>query len=136
MDAKKTILHVEDARLWREYVMKLLGSSYEVVSCPDCIFALNWLHNKSPDLVILDHLLPGSGPFSQGMDFCSHLKKTFPAIPVIIYTGAWFGVDTVDRQQLGQKSGAVVVFKDVRDPELDHLRARVDELLSVKRQLQ
>ena len=132
MDAtrKKTVLHVDDAPLWREYVKKLLGDEYEVMSCGDCQSALAKIRRGGVDLVILDHLLPGKGPFDLGFDFCVHLKKMHPELPVIIYTGAWWGVERTDRDSLQRRTGAAVVFKDVRHPELDDLHARVNAHLA------
>jgi CheY-like chemotaxis protein len=129
-DTRKTILHVDDSRLWREYVKHLLGGEYEVMSCADCRSALALIREEEIALVILDHLVPGSGPLSLGADMSRHLRKIWPELPVILYTGAWRGTNHAGREDLQTKTGVVVVFKDGRDPKLDHLSTRVNERLA------
>ena len=82
------------------------------------------------DLLILDHLMPDTPPLGTGFDACAHVKSQYPGLPVILYTGAWQGVQEVDREDLQAKTGATVVLKEVRDPELDDLQARARELLA------
>jgi CheY-like chemotaxis protein len=129
-EPRKTVLHVDDKVLWREYVKNLLSDQYHVVSCGDCQSAFGKIQQGGVDMVILDHFLPGSGPFTLGLDFCAHLRKVHPRLPVIVYTGAWQGVEEVNRKDLQSKCDAIIVFKDGRDAALDNLRAMVDEHFS------
>ena len=125
MDAKKTVLHVDDVAMWRDYVKSLLGNDYEVMSCTDCHTALSKVQSGGIDLVIIDHLVPGTGPLSLGMELGAHLRRTHPDLPVIVYTGAWRESDGTDREDLERETRATVVFKHGRDPDRDNLRQQV-----------
>jgi CheY-like chemotaxis protein len=126
-DARKKILHADDVARWRQYVKSLLAEEYDVVSCQDCETVVASLRQGGFDLVILDVLMPGAEPLGSGFDVCLHLRKTYPTLPVIVFTGAWAGVD-VNREELMAKTRCPVVFKEALDPELDDLPARVREL--------
>jgi len=128
--SKKTILHVDDELLWRQFVRELLGRRHEIISCRDLMMALVTVQRGAVDLALVDHLIPGSGPFTHGLDFCLHLRKTFPNLPVIIYTGAWRGVSGVDRKELQNKLDVTVVFKDARDHVLDDLQGKIESELA------
>jgi CheY-like chemotaxis protein len=130
VDSKKTVLHVDDVAMWRDYVKSLLGNEYDVMSCTDCHTALARVQSGGVDLIILDHLVPGSGPLSLGMELGAHLRRTHPELPVIVYTGAWRGSDGAEREDLEKKSKATVVFKHGRDPERDNLREQVHKQLT------
>jgi len=116
--------------VWRDYVSNLLGKDYEVLSCTDSNKALAKVKQGGIDMVILDHLMPGAGPLSLGMDLGAHLRRILPELPVIIYTGAWRDCNGADRKELQRKTNAVIVFKHGRDPHLDNLRKQVHTLLS------
>ena len=53
------IFVVEDEALVAETIISALGDDYEVTSCGDSVAALGRLATESPDLVLLDLLLPG-----------------------------------------------------------------------------
>lgn len=57
-----------------------------------------------------------------------HLRKRYPGLPIIFWTGAAEAVE-IDRKALEDKTEATVVFKDVRDQQLDDLLARVQDTL-------
>jgi CheY-like chemotaxis protein len=127
---QKTILVADDERRWREHATDLLADLYKVECVNDCESVLARMGRGGIDLVVLDHLMPGTEPLSTGIDVCLHLKERHPDLPIVLYTGAWEGVNyPVDRAQLQVKTKASVVFKDGTDQKLDDLRARVDELL-------
>lgn len=128
MNDKKTVLVADDERRWREHVKTVLGDQYNVESVTDCESVLPRIEQGGVDLLVLDHLMPGTEPLSTGFDLCTHLRAHRPALPIVLYSGAWIGVP-VPRQALEGKMKATVVFKDVRDAELDNLRTRVDGLL-------
>jgi CheY-like chemotaxis protein len=127
--SRKKILIADDERRWREYASNLLGASYDVETVTNCEAAVARVEGGGVDLVVLDHLMPGEEPFGTGFDVCVHLRKEHPELPVILYTGAWEDVDA-DREALEHKSGAVVVFKEVRDRVRDDLAARIQALLA------
>jgi CheY-like chemotaxis protein len=126
--ARKKVLIADDERRWREYASNLLGAEYDVETVKDCESAVARVEQGGVDLLVLDHLMPGEEPFGTGFDVCVHLRKQHPELPIILYTGAWDGVDA-DREALERKADAVVVFKEVRDRQRDDLAARVRELL-------
>jgi CheY-like chemotaxis protein len=127
--ARKKVLVADDERRWREYAGNLLGTDYDVETVKDCESAVARVEQGGVDLVVLDHLMPGEEPFGTGFDVCVHLRRQHPDLPIILFTGAWEDVDA-DRAALERKSGAVVVFKEVRDREHDDLAARVKAMLA------
>jgi CheY-like chemotaxis protein len=127
-----TIVHVDDRSLWREYVKQTLGPSCRVVSCGNCEVAADLLGTTEPDLLILDYLLVGSGPFPTAADFCRHVRQTWPQIPVVLFTGAWSGTSPDPRRELEDDLGVRVVFKDRRDGTLDDLAVAVAEQLAAQ----
>jgi CheY-like chemotaxis protein len=80
------ILLVEDSKFLRLTVERALArAGYEVSSAADGEEALQLAHEKAPDLILLDMLLPKlSGP-----DVLTALKKDplTRAIPVVVITG-------------------------------------------------
>jgi CheY-like chemotaxis protein len=125
----KTILHADDAPRWREYVRQLLGNHYRVESVGNGEQALAAVENTNYDLVILDHLMPGSEPLDTGLELCRHLRAQRPQLPVLLFTGAWEDVEA-DRDALERAWQATIVFKDIRDPRKDNLADRVAKLLN------
>jgi CheY-like chemotaxis protein len=126
---KKTVLVADDERPWRERARYLLSDEHNVETVDSGHLAVERIEQGGIDLLVLDHLMPGDEPFGTGFDVREHLRVHAPGLPVIIYTDAWQGVDTV-RTELESKMQAPVVFKVGRDPDLDNLPARVKMLLS------
>lgn len=127
---RKTILVADDERRWREFARSQLADIYEVETARDCESVLARVRQGGVDLLVLDFLMPGEEPLGTGFDVALHLRQQLPALPIILYTGAWEGVEA-DRQEIERKArGTTVVFKDVRDPRLDDLPARVEALLN------
>lgn len=56
--SRPIILLVEDNRDMREYVTRLLGAEYEVVSACDGLEALEQVHLVRPDLILSDIMIP------------------------------------------------------------------------------
>ena len=69
---------------------------------------------------------------SRVLGVCVALRGRYPGLPVVLYTGA-FRRKPADRMELESQAGAAVVFKDIRDRELDHLQKRVKALLASAR---
>lgn len=77
----KTILLVEDEREIRELVKKsFIDAGYIVEEASDGVEALEKVHKKIPDLVILDLGLPKIS----GETVCQEIKKDYPSVPVIM----------------------------------------------------
>ena len=104
----KKVLHVDDVQRFRTLVQMELELDYEVVSLDDCDRALEMVSQESPDLVILDHLMPSDND-DTGFDICQKLRKAYPKLPIVIFTGAW--EDNSSPEEASEIWGARVVFK-------------------------
>jgi len=70
---------------------------YQVVSAPDGVAGLERALSESPDLVILDVMMPRMS----GLDVCKQLKAKKPGIPIIMLTARGQEVDKVVGLELG-----------------------------------
>jgi len=70
---------------------------YQVISAPDGAAGLDRALHESPDLVILDVMMPRMS----GLDVCKQLKSKKPAIPIIMLTARGQEVDKVVGLELG-----------------------------------
>ena len=70
---------------------------HQVISAPDGVAGLERALSESPDLVILDVMMPRMS----GLDVCKQLKAKKPAIPVIMLTARGQEVDKVVGLELG-----------------------------------
>ncbi|MGQ9513223.1 response regulator [Thermodesulfitimonas sp.] len=95
------ILVVDDEEtIQRLLCFSLECEGYEVVTATDGIEALRLAHNRRPDLIILDLMLPGMN----GLDFCKFLRadNDLQNVPIIILTARAEENDRV----LGLETGA------------------------------
>jgi two-component system response regulator AtoC len=77
------ILVIDDEPILRESLeMALKASHYEVVTARTGEEGLNLFHRESPDLLLLDHWLPGIN----GDEVLRRIKEENPEVPVIIMT--------------------------------------------------
>lgn len=97
------------------------ASGHEVALAPDGLQALAAIQEREPDLVILDHSMPGMN----GFEVCRRIKQNpFTArIPVLLLTGQ----GTVESKVEGFAAGADDYLAKPFDPR--ELRARVQALL-------
>jgi two-component system alkaline phosphatase synthesis response regulator PhoP len=70
---------------------------YEVITAPDGVAGLERALKESPDLVILDVMMPRMS----GLDVCKQLKAKRPSIPIIMLTARGQEVDKVVGLELG-----------------------------------
>ncbi len=70
---------------------------YQVVSAPDGVAGLERALKDSPDLVILDVMMPRMS----GLDVCKQLKQKRPSIPIIMLTARGQEIDKVVGLELG-----------------------------------
>jgi two-component system response regulator BaeR len=92
------ILIVEDEKKLAELLSDYLGQSgFETHCLGNGLDAVPWVREHSPDLVILDLMLPGR----DGLDICKEIR-TFSTLPVIMVTAR---VEEIDRL-LGLELGA------------------------------
>ena len=100
-EKKLKILIIEDSKLNREILQKILEKDYSIIFAHDGIEALEKAKTEHPDLILLDIVLPGI----DGFNVLLELKKseTLQAIPVIFITGR----SNPDDEVKGLKLGAV-----------------------------
>jgi two-component system alkaline phosphatase synthesis response regulator PhoP len=70
---------------------------HQVISAPDGVAGLERAISESPDLVILDVMMPRMS----GLDVCKQLKAKRPGIPIIMLTARGQEVDKVLGLELG-----------------------------------
>lgn len=103
----KKILIAEDDRAILTAVADLLESEgYEVISSPDGAGALELFRKTSPDLVLLDIMMPGIN----GYDVCRAIRGENAAVPVIMVTAKGQEVDRVVGLELGADDYIVKPF--------------------------
>jgi CheY-like chemotaxis protein len=107
----------------------LFSGRYKVESTNNFESTLARLSKGGIDLLILDHLMPGTQPRDDAVAVCVYLRQKYPTLPVIIFTGALADSPTT-RQELEKVIGAPVVCKEDVGSGVDDLRARVDRYLN------
>lgn len=114
------ILVVDDEPAVRDAVQRALRlESYEVEAAADGTEALRNLTLSSPDLIILDVLMPGV----DGLEVCRRLRKAGDSTPILMLTAR----DSVANRVEGLDAGADDYL--VKPFALDELLARVRALL-------
>lgn len=79
---KPKILIIEDNMDTRRFLEAMLEKEYETIPAENGVIGIDYARNKSPDLILLDIMLP----ILSGYDACSLLKKDEKTsrIPIII----------------------------------------------------
>ena len=97
---KNKILVIEDEPdINKTISYNLLTEGYEPISVYNLLEADDWIQSNSPDLILLDLMLPDGS----GLDFCKRIKSKdkFNNIPIIILTAKDDEVDKVVGFELG-----------------------------------
>ncbi len=68
---KPRILIIEDNADTRRFLETMLSKEFEIISAENGVIGIDYARNKSPDLILLDIMLP----ILSGYDACSLLKK-------------------------------------------------------------
>jgi len=68
---KHRILIIEDNADTRRFLEVMLSKEFEIISAENGVIGIDYARNKSPDLILLDIMLP----ILSGYDTCSLLKK-------------------------------------------------------------
>lgn len=118
------ILHADDVARFRELVKLELEPDYDVISVEDCDAVIKTAAAESPDLVILDHLMPSDEDLT-GFDVFKKLRERQPDLPILVFTGAWEGEETP--QEVEKLWGTTVIFKSAG---VKKLREVVDQTLA------
>lgn len=78
-----------------EYALKQEG--YQTLTCHDGQEALRLIESESPDLIILDVLLPGMS----GFDICKEIRSSGNKVPILMLTAKTTEIDAVIGLELG-----------------------------------
>ncbi len=92
---------------------------YQVITAPDGVTGLERALSESPDLVILDVMMPRMS----GLDVCKQLKSKRPSIPIIMLTARGQEIDKVVGLELGADDYVTKPFS------IRELLARVNAVL-------
>jgi DNA-binding response OmpR family regulator len=97
---KHRILIVEDNADTRRFLEAMLSKEFEVLSAENGVLGVDYARNRSPDLILLDIMLP----ILSGYDTCSLLKKDEKTkrIPIIFLSAK----NTIKDITLGLSTGA------------------------------
>lgn len=110
------ILVVEDeAKLAQFIELELKYEGYEVTVAHDGLLGLSTARESSPDLIILDWMLPGI----PGVEICQRLRTTGDKVPIILLTAK----DEVNDRVKGLDAGADDYM--VKPFSIEELLARV-----------
>ena len=108
----KTILVIEDdVSILRGLRDNLKFEEYEVLTATDGQEGIILALEKSPDLILLDIMLPGIS----GYDICRKVKEQKPDLPIIMLTARSKEVDKIAGLDLGADD---YVTKPFSTPEL------------------
>lgn len=97
---KSTILIIEDNSDTRRFLEAMLVKDFDIISAENAVVGIEYARNKSPDLILLDIMLP----ILSGYDACSLLKKDDKTkrIPIIFLSAK----NTVSNITQGLSQGA------------------------------
>lgn len=95
--AERVLLVEDDRRVRRATALALQDEGYEIVEAADAESGLRLLAERSPDLVVLDVMLPGG---KDGYEACREIRKVSD-VPVLFLTARTDTVDVV----VGLESG-------------------------------
>lgn len=115
----KILVVEDDAAIRRGLCDALRYSGYSVEECPTGDGALSMVCTSSPELVLLDVLLPGKN----GFEILEELRASHPQLPVIMLTAVGAEDDRVRGLKLGADDYVVKPFSATE------LLARVEAVL-------
>ena len=116
----RKVLYVDDDKNWRLLVQSFLkDAGYDVVTVNDAGEALLRIDNIKPSLILLDLDLGGEN----GLMLMKFVKRTHPALPIILYTGMQHD-DQFVKRMLDQGAQQYL-----RKGKMDELLAAVKQVL-------
>jgi len=119
------ILYVDDVNENIDIVLETLGDIYDIIVVKDGKTAIKMARSESPDLVLLDIVMPGVN----GYEVCKNLKsiKETKDIPIIFLTS----MSNSTSKKTGFELGAVDYI--TKPFEIEELKARVHNHVLVKK---
>ena len=126
-ESRLKILIIEDSKLNREILHKILYKDYAIAFAHDGVEALEKVKTEQPDLILLDIILPGI----DGFDVLAELRKcdTSRSIPVIIISARANPDDEVKGLQLGAVDYITKPFHEIV------VNARVETQVRILKQM-
>jgi DNA-binding response OmpR family regulator len=117
MNTRKTVLLVDDERaILRVFGIKLKISGFDVITAPGGQEALDLVASESPDIMLLDVLMPGI----DGFEVLEKLR-TCSALPVIVFSA---------RPENAQKALSLGANDFIAKPlDMDELVKKIENLL-------
>ncbi len=116
--AEKLLLVDDEATLRETLALNLRSAGYEVITAADGPAALDAARNKTPDLVLLDLMLPEI----DGLTVCRSIRG-FSQVPIIMLTARTGDLDKI----VGLESGADDYL--TKPFSIGELQARIRALL-------
>jgi len=120
-NAMKTILIVDDEPTARYGMRRALEPRYRIVEAGDAAAARDALRRESPDLVLLDIVMPGE----DGLSLLRWMRENGHDAPVLIVSALDTAKSAVEALHLGAADYIVKGF------DLDELRQRVGNMLKL-----
>ncbi len=95
----KILIIDDEPDILRLIAIRLKVVGYETLEAPDSEVALELLNKETPDLILVDLLLPGM----QGDEFCQKIRADlkFKDIPIILFTAS-----VIDIKKITERAGA------------------------------
>jgi signal transduction histidine kinase/DNA-binding response OmpR family regulator len=126
-DETPVLLMIEDNEDLRQILTRAFSNRYHILESGDGMDGFEQAHKWNPDLIVSDIMMPGM----DGYALCEKLKSDPETshIPVILLTAK----NSSEHRLKGLKAGADAYLSKPLD--LDHLQARVDNLLESRREL-
>src|SRR2546421_9951745 len=120
MPAKKTTILVvdDDLQLLKIVTHNLRAEGYQVLTASEGKHALETIERESPDLVLLDIMLPTM----DGLQVCQRVRE-FSAVPIVMITARGQSQDKIKGLDLGADDYLTKPFR------VDELLARVRAVL-------
>lgn len=98
MKQQPTILIADDEVLMRQNLREVLqDEGYRTIEAKNGTEALEMALSDKPDLVLLDHKMPGL----TGIQVLEHVKKVAPALPIILFTAYGSSERPIEAMKLG-----------------------------------
>mgnify|MGYP000844952529 FL=1 len=123
----KNILFIEDEAVMQKAVSEFLGAKgYEVISALDGELGINMAKNSSPDLILLDIVLPKKSGFDVLRDLKSDEKTK--SVPVIVLTNLSQMDDVGKMMDMG-----ITTYLVKSDQSLQDILRVIDQTLGASR---
>ena len=97
---RRSVLVVDDEPLNRDLLRRFLGRDFDVLEAEDAMAALALLGERSVDVVICDHLMPGRS----GTELAHDIRARWPDLAVLLLTG----YDDAPEVEAAVRDGAIL----------------------------